>query len=97
MQPGEWKDCIDAQLVQKILPKLHGSRRQVEGLLVALASYCLESGTTEEALKYLDGTATKVTGAIFDPQATARFKRSYRKLVQMIEMARRNQFTSFIQ
>ena len=35
-----WQDCIDAQVLQKILPKLHGSRRRLEAILIALASYC---------------------------------------------------------
>ena len=35
-----WQDCMDAQVLQKILPKLHGSRRRLEAILVAVATYC---------------------------------------------------------
>jgi energy-coupling factor transporter ATP-binding protein EcfA2 len=38
---GEWFDgAMDAVVVQKILPKLHGSRSKLEGLLWALAWAC---------------------------------------------------------
>ena len=39
---GEWSfdDAMDAQVVQKLLPKLHGSRKQLEAVLSALAALC---------------------------------------------------------
>jgi hypothetical protein len=42
---ADWnfKDALDAQVVQKVLPKLNGSRKKLECLLVALAHYCHQS------------------------------------------------------
>ncbi len=39
---GEWSfdDAMDAQVVQKLLPKLHGSRKKLEAVLCALAALC---------------------------------------------------------
>ncbi|MGB8167316.1 MAG: EVE domain-containing protein, partial [Chthoniobacteraceae bacterium] len=35
-----WGAAMDAQILQKVLPKLHGSKRKVGSLLAALAKYC---------------------------------------------------------
>jgi hypothetical protein len=38
---GEWfDDAMDAVIVQRLLPKLHGSRGRLEGLLWALGVVC---------------------------------------------------------
>ncbi len=33
-----WRLAMDAQILQKILPKLHGSKRKIGSLLAALAA-----------------------------------------------------------
>ncbi|RXK83771.1 MrcB family domain-containing protein [Filimonas effusa] len=50
----EWSpnDLVDAIIMQKLLPRLHGSRRKLEDVLRTLASFCLEN--TAEVDKYLD-------------------------------------------
>jgi 5-methylcytosine-specific restriction protein B len=52
-------DAIDAAIVQKLLPKLHGSRNKLEKTLVILAELCLKDGqevfsesTKHEETKY---------------------------------------------
>jgi energy-coupling factor transporter ATP-binding protein EcfA2 len=42
LTPSDWNfaEAVDAQICQKILPKLHGSRRKLEPLLCALAVLC---------------------------------------------------------
>ncbi len=35
-------EVIDAAIIQKLLPKLHGSRNKIEKILKALGSLCLE-------------------------------------------------------
>jgi len=52
-------DAIDAAIVQKLLPKLHGSRNKLEKTLVILAELCLKDGqevfsesTKHEKTKY---------------------------------------------
>ena len=89
---------MDAQILQKILPKLHGSKRKIGSLLAALAKYC-EKGDKVEAEKPL----TNDTAADAYPVAGDKvckdpvFKDSHRKLCEMIESLRRDQFVSFIQ
>lgn len=93
-----WKAAMDAQILQKILPKLHGSKRKIGPLLAALATYC-EKGATVEALKPLsndtaaDAYAATGEKVCEDPV----FKNSHRKLCEMIQSVRRDQFVSFIQ
>lgn len=45
MSDGEWKfrTAFDAQIAQKLLPKLHGSRAKLEPILCALGVLCFES------------------------------------------------------
>jgi hypothetical protein len=42
LSPDAWafEEAMDAQICQKVLPKLHGSRRKLEPLLCALAAIC---------------------------------------------------------
>ena len=94
----DWSDAMDAQILQKILPKLHGSKRKIGSLLSALAKYC-ESGNRADAEKMLstetqsDAYSAEGAGVFAEP----RFKDSHRKLCEMIVTLRRDQFVSFIQ
>jgi 5-methylcytosine-specific restriction protein B len=36
----DWKDDMDVQILQKILPKLHGSKRKMEPILTSLKGIC---------------------------------------------------------
>jgi hypothetical protein len=47
----KWKSDLDDEILQKILPRLHGSRTRVGPLLGALGWY-LHSGDKEEAMKF---------------------------------------------
>lgn len=38
-----YKDALDAQVLQKLMPKLHGSARKLEGVLKALADFAAEN------------------------------------------------------
>ena len=94
----DWAAAMDAQIIQKILPKLHGSKRKIGPLLTALATYC-ETGDRDAAVKPLQSDAVAdaypVTGD--KVAATPQFRNSHRKLCEMIEAVRREQFVSFIQ
>ena len=50
-ETGKWKIDLDDEILQKILPRLHGSRTRVGPLLGALGWY-LHSGDKEEAMKF---------------------------------------------
>lgn len=81
----KWENCLDVQILQKVLPKLHGSKKRIEQLLVDLATFC-ETG------------AAPAGDGVFKARATGRitYPESYEKLAEMIEIVRRDQFVSFI-
>jgi|GEM_PF-1735346 len=91
-----WQDCMDAQVLQKILPKLHGSRRRLEAILIALATYCekQELAASKEPLKR-EAELNSYPPA--NPPGEVAFPLSRTKLLEMIEAVRRDQFVSFIQ
>lgn len=86
---ASWKSDLDDQILQKILPKLHGSIGRVGPLLASLADYCHQGKAVDEA---------KVLKMILelDPD-DAEFKKSFTKLQSMILTLLDEQFVSFIQ
>jgi 5-methylcytosine-specific restriction protein B len=90
-----WVDVFDAQLLQKIFPKIHGSKRRVDSLLVRLARYA----ETGNAPKKEDSTpADYQSSPVKRADAkNCKFPRSHGKLCDMIDTVRRDQFVSFIQ
>jgi hypothetical protein len=109
---GEWfDDAMDAVIVQKLLPKLHGSRGKLEGLLWALGVVCAwdrsalaRSDEAAELLK-LCKEAGLATEPKYSPESLwkqmeaaerqARYKRSFDKILRMQRKLERDQFTSF--
>ena len=93
---GAWNRDLacDIQILQKILPKLHGSRRRIESLLVGLASYSSD-GNLDHAQKYSTGQSSPSHFQL--DQETPRFPLSFAKLKKMIGVVQRDQFVSFIQ
>lgn len=76
-------EALDLQVLQKLLPRLHGSRRRIEKTLCRLANYCWDFGHEPT----------------FDPlqerEGDARLPKSFNKLARMTERVRTNQFVSF--
>ena len=95
-RPAEWnwEPVFDDQILQKILPKLGGSKRRVEALLVRLARYC-ETGVVP---KKEDSTPAdyQTSPVKRDKSAKPKFSRSHDKLCDMLDTVRRDQFVSFI-
>ncbi len=92
-----WQSAMDAQILQKILPKLHGSKRKIGPLLAGLAKYC-EQGNFDEAKILLDNESkAEAYRPVFPAAALITFNESYRKLCEMIKIIHRDQFVSFIQ
>jgi MoxR-like ATPase len=87
-----WQDVFDLQLLQKIMPKLHGSKRKIEGLLLRLAEFC-ETGNVPGAESE---TPENLRLNPVKPVEKLVYPRSYKKLVEMIDAVRRDQFVSFI-
>ena len=94
---GDWMKALDAQILQKILPKLHGSRTRLAPLLGALATYC---ATAEEkyAMEHFpkDGAIPKRVLKDATGNENPKFTESYKKLERMIEVLVEEQFVSFI-
>lgn len=82
--------ALDRIVKQKVLPRLHGSRRRLELPLLALAHYCRdlpETIATDEKLPALElGKPT---------ETSAKLPGSYDKLSRMLNNLRANQFASF--
>jgi len=84
--------AVDLQVMQKILPRLHGSRRRLEPVLARIGRYCVDP---------IDGNLFDVPGqsAEFDPlQALAepaKLPIAFDKVRRMTSLLRANQFVSF--
>jgi 5-methylcytosine-specific restriction protein B len=94
---GSWHEALDAQILQKILPKLHGSRSRLAPLLGALATYCA-TGDEDDAMKHFpqDGAAAKRSLQDARGLTELKFNNSYEKLERMIDVLVEEQFVSFI-
>ncbi len=88
----EMEVALDRQVLQKILPRLHGTRRQLEPLLCALGRFCLDLTYEEGSVE--SGKATEFNPLTKDPQE-ARLRLSFDKVKRMTRSLRVNQFTSF--
>lgn len=84
--------ALDLQMMQKVLPRLHGSRRRLEVTLCAIGQFCHDL-TFDAQLGLRDAVAR------FDPMqaspAAARLPVSFDKVVRMTRTLRANQFVSF--
>lgn len=81
----EWKmsEIIDAAIMQKLLPKVHGSRRKLEPVLKTLGTLCLLEGQNlEDYIKTKDHTIVK-------------YPISLEKILRMNENLISNGFTSY--
>jgi hypothetical protein len=94
---GDWLKALDAQILQKILPKLHGSRTRLAPLLGALAQYCA-TGTKAAALEHFPEEGNSPKRGLKDARnlQNPKFKESYKKLERMIDVLVEEQFVSFI-
>ncbi|WP_162024549.1 MULTISPECIES: McrB family protein [unclassified Lentimonas] len=92
---GTWKQDLDNQILQKLLPKLHGSMGRIGGLLAALAAYCHKGAIEAETAQAQ--TKIQLDAALQFNHTDAAFPKSLQKLQAMIQTLRDEQFVSFIQ
>ena len=78
----EIEEILDVAVVQKLLPKLHGSRKKLDPVLKQLWRLCFETANTELPISS-------------ENVAQAKFKESADKIWRMYESASANGFTSF--
>jgi hypothetical protein len=101
---------MDAQILQKLLPRLHGSQRKIEGTLAALAYLCLERRDWKRGATPMLANASQLAGAAKDitrqpateikrlmaaDPSSAQYPLSFAKLRRMLRHLERNGFTSF--
>ncbi|MBQ3739355.1 MAG: hypothetical protein II862_10305 [Bacteroidales bacterium] len=81
---GDLKDdsAIDTAILQKLLPKLHGSRKKLVPVLTSLWKLCLNDGVTKEIDAEFSATDFKY------PESAEKIQRMYNAVVD-------NGFTSF--
>ena len=88
--PSSLEAILDRIVMQKILPRLHGSRRRLEPVLLALTHYCLhlppELPPPSELARFKPEES--------DP-SLAKLPLAFDKLARMLRSVRANQFTSF--
>ena len=77
-------EILDAAIVQKLLPKLHGSRKKLDPVLKQLWKLCFKKADSESEM-----------GISSDRLPKAVFKESADKIWRMYESASANGFTSF--
>ena len=84
------KDQIaDAAIIQKLLPKLHGSRKKLEPVLKTLAGFCLaETDSTEIEWD-------KIWREGITPDLEVRYPLSLEKIIRMYNRVIQDGFTSF--
>lgn len=75
-------EILDAAIVQKLLPKLHGSRKKLDPVLKQLWKLCFTGAESELPITYVNAKKAK-------------FKESADKIWRMFESANANGFTSF--
>jgi 5-methylcytosine-specific restriction endonuclease McrBC GTP-binding regulatory subunit McrB len=83
-------DSLDIAIMQKLLPKLHGSRSKLVKILVALAGLCIEGITIEEFEKKFDEYYKNDFEGL-----TRKYPISFEKIIRMYKNVLANGFTSY--
>ena len=87
---NEWSidDIIDAAVIQKLLPKVHGSRSKLEPILKTLAELCLID-------KNEFNTITKGDNIDFADKTKIKYPLTFEKILRMRTRVIQDGFTSF--
>lgn len=82
---------MDAAIVQKLLPRLHGSRKKLEPVLDQLANLCVEvDEDSDELIEELANHSERIPG-----HQNVRFEISLEKILRMKKRVIQDGFTSF--
>lgn len=95
-EDGDIRYFMDEQIVQKILPKLHGNRRQLGKLLDSLISICKEDFYTPDITDELDNPRFYKYAETEDERKVYYLGLSLNKISQMKQKLETSQFASFI-
>ena len=85
-----FEKVLDRILLQKVLPRLHGSRRRLELPVLALARFCHGLPDSVETDDQLPGLRPEQQAHV-----VARLPQSFEKLCRLLSNLRANQFASF--
>ena len=80
------EQCIDYAIVQKLLPKLHGSRKKLQPVLKTLGNMCLKNNLS--FIEYVSEKPNDLEEKIKYPISLTKLERMYNRLIS-------NGFTSF--
>lgn len=83
-------ECLDIAIMQKLLPKLHGSRSKLVKILIALSGLCIESISKEEFEKQFDDNYKNNFDGI-----SIKYPISFEKIIRMYKNVLANGFTSY--
>jgi len=84
--------ALDVAVMQKLLPKLHGSRTKLNKVLPILASFCFDSCSSEQAKALLD--EVKREGQLLSDYKPT-LPLSFAKIARMYAAAQENGFASY--
>jgi hypothetical protein len=95
-----WNTDLDDEILQKILPRLHGSRSRMGNPVGALACY-FATGSMDEAMKFFppegqEEALQTLTDAVTMVPDTTVFPRCFKKMQTMARVLVEEQFVSFI-
>lgn len=83
-------ECLDIAIMQKLLPKLHGSRSKLVKILIALSGLCVKGITTAEFEKQFDDLYKNNFNTL-----SIKYPISFEKLIRMYKNVLANGFTSY--
>ena len=84
-------EIIDAAVMQKLLPKVHGSRNKLSKILPMLASFCLANDKDKVKDIYLE----KFDDIKFESDTNIIYKLSFEKICRMYKNAIENGYASY--
>ena len=91
LEPSVTDDnCLDIAIMQKLLPKLHGSRSKLVKIIIALAGLCIEGMKKEDFEKNFEDLYKKDFEDI-----NVKYPISFEKLIRMYKNVLANGFTSY--
>jgi hypothetical protein len=88
---GKWQQILDYQLLQKVLPRLNGSKRRLEPALQRLGRFCQDLAVDDK----VKDEPNKVFMPIEQEPTSPLLPQSYDKIRRMHRLLVANQFASF--
>ena len=97
MDANQMEDSLDAAVMQKLLPKLHGSRSKLSKIIPILVSLCLDAKehANQDLIKKLLDDYRQQKSFVEDQKRIIKLKLSAAKLARMHTNAIENGFASF--